>query len=108
MDKKFMNKMDNMELDMVAGGSIEEVVGDFDHLRELGITGYKYSRKEAAFYWGSSDWGVAKNLEKQWNKVGIRCVTKPLAGNTYEYNGKSITRNEAFAIARNFVNSQKK
>lgn len=95
------------QLDHVAGGSIEEVVGDFDHLRGLGITGYKYSRKEAAFYWGSSDWGVAKNLEKQWNKVGIRCVTKPLAGNTYEYNGKSITRNEAFAIARNFVNSQK-
>lgn len=95
------------QLDHVAGGSIEEVVGDFDHLRELGITGYKYNRKEVAYYWGDHESGVAKNLEKQWNKVGINCFTRPFGSNGYEYNGKSITRNEAFAIARNFVNSQK-
>lgn len=49
-NKMKLNKvqaMDINQLAMVAGGSINEVVNDFDHLRSLKITGYKYDRLDA-------------------------------------------------------------
>ena len=36
--------MDSDQLAMVAGGSINEVVVDFDHLRGLKLTDYNYDR----------------------------------------------------------------
>ena len=95
--------MDSDQLAMVAGGSINEVVVDFDHLRGLKLTDYNYDRLDTITNWD----GVTKKLEEVWSKVGICCVTKPLGDNTYTYGNKSISRSEAFAIARNFANSKK-
>ena len=106
-NKMKLNKvqaMDINQLDMVAGGSINEVVNDFDHLRNLKITGYKYDRLDALLEWG----GVTANLEEAWRKVGVHCYTRPCNDNTYTtINGKTITRSEAFAMARNFANAKK-
>ena len=110
-NKMKLNKvqaMDINQLDMVAGGSYGEVKGDFDFLRGLGVTGYKFSLKEVIYYWGDTGGGVPRVLEKQWNKVGITVVTKPFRGNCYSLGNKTLTRGEAFAHARNFVNAQKK
>lgn len=103
---KFEEKlMENEQLEMVAGGSINEVVGDFDFLRGLNLTEYKYDRLDTITFWD----GATANLESVWRKVGIHCYTRPFGDNTYKtFDGKTITRSEAFAMARNFANEQNK
>ncbi len=61
--------MENEQLEMVAGGSINEVAGDFDFLRGLKLTEYKYDRLDTIYSWE----GSTANLEAVWRKVGIHC-----------------------------------
>ena len=62
---KFEEKlMENEQLEMVAGGSINEVVGDFDFLRGLNLTEYKYDRLDTITFWD----GATANLEAVWRK----------------------------------------
>ena len=91
--------MDINQLDMVAGGSVNESVGDFDFLRKMGVSGYKYSTLEVAHTWEL----IAPILEKQWRKVGINCYTRWGKANSYStMNGnKPLSRSEAFAMVKN-------
>ena len=38
-------------------------------------------------------------VDDAWSKLGITCVTKAAGGNVYFYQGKQISRKEAYDIA---------
>ncbi|MBR1807652.1 MAG: hypothetical protein IJ774_14875 [Selenomonadaceae bacterium] len=94
------------QLDQVAGGSWGESVGDYLNAFDRKIPGFdKIDPKSAdgAIYllqnWTEGD-NVVGKLEKMFASHGITMTYngKPFDPNSYSYNGKSITQDEAWKI----------
>ena len=94
------------QLDQVAGGSWMESVGDVNEAFKRKIPGFENidpTSTDGAIYllrnWTEGD-NVVGKLEKMFASHGITmtCGGKPFDPNTYTYNGKSITQDEAWKI----------
>ncbi len=94
------------ELDRVAGGSWIESVADVNNAFQRKIPGFDKIdpvTADGAIYllknWTQGD-NVVGKLEKMFASHGITMTYngKPFDPNTYSYNGKSITQDEAWKI----------
>ena len=98
--------LNDAQLDEVTGGSWMESVGDFNNAYERKLPGFdKIDPKTAdgAIYllknWTEGD-NVVGQLKTMFAKYGIDMTYngKPFDPNTYTYNGKQITQDEAWNI----------
>lgn len=83
------------ELDQVAGGTIAQVASDSQFLRDSGAVNIKG--------WGNH--AVTENFDfysgvitKAWAKVGITCTPSANGDNVYSFEGRQITRWQAFKV----------
>ena len=79
------------ELNMVNGGTVEEVVMDSEALYNKGYLSEKYSKTEVVLAWF---YCIAKVI-KCWKMSGVSCDTGFFGANKYYYDNCEITRGEA-------------
>ncbi len=95
----------NMEqLDKISGGTFAETAADaalLKYLKKGKLEGKlikkDYGMPSAVFHWDK----VSNEVDKAWEKLGIRCITKPFRDNDYfdTTTQTSVTRKEAHALA---------
>ena len=103
-DKFADEKLTDDELDKVAGGTLREDADDSRFLNVLlqGTNKYHQCDRYGEFrmFWSSKT--AHDDITKAWNSLGIE-VEHNLGANTYKLNGKSISREEAWAHAEKLV-----
>ena len=88
-----MTKMIDKELNMVNGGSMEDVMEDSAGLYRKGFLDEEYGNGELIFHWVKD----SAKVDAAWAKaLGITCVSKPFASNQYFKDGKEIPRSLAY------------
>lgn len=95
MNEKNLKKMDDCELDIVAGGNMAQTAEDSALLYAYNLLDDYHGSFHMTFHWESDSAAV----DAGWSKAGITCVSTPgrkgKVGNKYFLDGKEITRNEA-------------
>ena len=105
-DKYADEIMSDEELDKVAGGSPGELADDSRFLNVLLHKTTKYHQcdryGEWRMYWSKP---ARDDVVKSWNSLGIEITysTSGFITNKYRLNGKSISREEAWAHAESLV-----
>ncbi len=87
-----LEKLNDEELDKVAGGTIGQTAGDSKILYDYGLMDKYYGTIPVMFHWLSK----SAEVDAGWARAGITCVTAPFANNKYFLNGKEISRREAY------------
>ena len=92
-EEKKMKKIMENKLNMVVGGSMEDVTEDSDALYRKGFLDCEYGNGELIFHWVED----SAKVDAAWKKaLGITCVSKPFYSNQYFKDGKEITHNLAY------------
>ena len=81
------------ELNMVNGGSINEVVMDSKELCEKGYLSESYNEAEVILGW----FYCASRVSKSWSIAGVGCDPCFICPNKYYYNGWEISREQALS-----------
>ena len=89
-------ELDMVQLGSVNGGTIGQISGDSELLHKLGLMDEDFGTFEVLFDWED----CADEVEKAWEKVGVKCICYPDFDNTYSYQGHPISWNEAQRIAK--------
>ena len=87
-----LEKLDDEQLEQVAGGTIGQTAGDSKILYDYGLMDRHYGTIPVMFYWKSK----SAEVDAGWAKAGITCVTAPFGSNKYFLNGKEISRGQAY------------
>ena len=89
-----LEKLTDEQLEQIAGGSINEVSDDSSFLLKYYLVPDNFNKFETPAHWDK----ISTMVEQGWSKAGIHCFTRPFGKNTYEYDGKKISRGEAMLI----------
>ena len=90
-EEQKMTAIREEELNMVNGGTVDEIVMDSQALYDKGYLSESYNRAEvilAYFY-------CAAKVTKCWGMSGVTCDTGFFGDNKYELDGREISRGEA-------------
>ena len=107
--EKFLEKkLDEDQMDMVAGGTWAQTFADANMLDFFGITSYKYnpnSRESniVAETGIQQQYVTREDVIQAFSKVGVKCTISKKSGNTYVNmkTGKKISQQQAWKIAEN-------
>ena len=89
-------ELDMVQLGSVNGGTIGQISGDSELLHKLGLMDEEFGTFEVLFDWED----CADEVEKAWNKIGITCESYATYNNSYYYQGKPVSWDEAERIAK--------
>ena len=89
-----LEKLTDEQLEQIASGSINEVSDDSSFLLKYYLVPDNFNKFETPAHWDK----ISTMVEQGWSKAGIHCFTRPFGKNTYEYDGKKISRGEAMLI----------
>ena len=83
------------DLDNVAGGTVNQTASDSQFLRDIGINEKGWGNTKTSNFFDD----VSKVVADGWAKFDITCTTDRDGNNTYNQNGKEITREAAYKYA---------
>jgi len=90
-----LEKLDDEQLEKVAGGTWAQTAGDTRFLKDLAGLCDRFGKTAGFFKFGT----VADEACKGWNKIGIQVNPGWYSGNAYYLDGQRITRRQAFEYA---------
>jgi hypothetical protein len=93
------SELDMNQLDTISGGLLGDVIDDSVLLHKLGIMDEEFGIADVTFSWKS----CSAKVDAAWAKIGITCCSRPGSENSYFYQGRSITGDEAKKIAKDLM-----
>ncbi len=91
--------LDMKQLDRINGGLLGDVIDDSVVLHKLGLMDEEFGMIDVMCSWKSS----SAKVDAAWAKIGITCCSRPGSENSYFYQGRSITNDEAIKIAKDLM-----
>ena len=93
------SELDMKQLDTISGGLLGDVIDDSVVLHKLGLMDEEFGIIDVTCNWKSS----SAKVDAAWAKIGITCCSRPGSENSYFYQGRSITGDEAKQIAKDLM-----
>lgn len=90
-----IEELDINMLENVCGGSVQETADDCAFLYKHGLIPHNWNAWDLSwFHWTER----SNEIDRGFSKVGITYVSKYIGINQFFYQGREITREEAYAI----------
>ena len=98
-----MERLNEEQMEMVDGGTFGSTADDSKALYQAGLMDHMYDGFITMFGWKS----ISEQVDAAWAKIGVTCVTKPMGTNQYFYEGREISREEAYTLINQKVEKGK-
>ena len=99
-----MERINDEQMEMINGGNLTDTLGDARALHDKGLLGDSFNMGSLINNWNRR----SSQVDGAWKKLGITCVTKPSGSNLYFYEGREISRKEAYGILGAEINDKRR